>query len=70
MNGHNPNYHCFYPPRDKRYGPTPVEKQVKPIVPPSLKAVGSYGSPVASYSGSPCASYGGSYMNNSRYAIG
>ena len=70
MLGHNTNYHCFYPPRDKRYGKIPVEKQPKPIVPPQLRAVSSYGAPIASYSGSPCASYGGSFLHNPKTALG
>ena len=70
MLGHNSNYHCFYPPRDKRYGNIPVEKQNKPIVKTLLIAVSSYGSHAASCSGSPCASYGGSYMNNPNKPLG
>ena len=64
------NSYEYLRPNEKRYGQIPVIKQVKPIVLPSLKAAGSYGPPVASYSGSPSVSYGGSYINNPRTALG
>lgn len=54
---------------DKRYGPIPNTRN-KPIVTPSLIAIGSYGARAANVNGSPCASHAGSYMYNREKPLG